>query len=414
MGLLMLITLINFFDRAAIAFAVPSLRSEFHLDPSTTGWVLGAFGIGYLISNPICGQLIDRFGVRWVLTITIVLWAVFMGQMAAASTVAGLVTARLFLGMGEGGSFPSISGVARGWLPPGERAIAIGIAMAAVPLSSAIGGPLIAALIGAFGWRAAYWTLAAFTLVWAAFWFVFYRDDPARSRHVNAAELALIRAAREAPAPTGTDAKAALRMVLSNRTILANNASAMVAAFFLFFFITWLPAYLKAAHGMSLQQVGNFSALAFGIATVTCVLAGVVSDRILARTGRLRAARSLPIAAALAPAGLALVPIGLGVPLWLALVCLTICLALILTVFPTQIAINVDVLPAAAALSHGFYAACVAISGILAPVIAGYIAEITGSFAGTFFLMAALGVFGTVVVLAFHRPDEDRRDGLTP
>ena len=212
-GVFMLITLINFFDRTAIAFAVPSLRREFGLDASATGWVLGAFGLGYLVSNPVCGHLIDRFGVRRILTVTILLWALFMGQMAAASTLLGLISARFLLGIGEGGSFPAMTGVTRSWLPVGERAVAIGMATAAVPLSSALGSPLIAGLIGSFGWRAAFWTLAGATLVWAAVWWVLYRDDPARSPRVNAAELAAIRAG--AAGPPEADARRALRTVRS-------------------------------------------------------------------------------------------------------------------------------------------------------------------------------------------------------
>ena len=61
---LALITLINYFDRAAIAFAVPDLRREFGFDAATMGWILGAFGLGYPVSEARGGHREHRFGAR--------------------------------------------------------------------------------------------------------------------------------------------------------------------------------------------------------------------------------------------------------------------------------------------------------------------------------------------------------------
>lgn len=400
-----LITLINFFDRAAIAFAVPAIRKEFGFDAATMGWVLGAFGIGYLVSNPVCGALIDRFGVRRVLTVTILAWALFMGMMALASTLAGMIVARLCLGFGEGGGFPAITGMTRAWLAPRERGVGLAIGAAAVPASSALGAPLITALIEGHGWRAAYWALAGVTLLWALVWWWLYRDDPARSRFVGAAELVHIRGG--GAAPSAAVGPVPWRAVLGNATVLATLASAFVTGFDLFFFISWLPDTLKTEFGFSLGEIGTFSAVAWGVATLACVAGGALSDRIVAVGGRLRTARSLPIAAARLGSGLALGPIGLGLPPGVALPLIVVGLAFVMAALPVEFASNLDVVPGSAALAHGFYAATVALAGFLAPVSAGYIAHFTGSMAAVFVLMGVLGVVGAGVVLACHRPERD-------
>ncbi|GAB5374882.1 MAG: MFS transporter [Acuticoccus sp.] len=414
---LALITLINYFDRAAIAFAVPDLRREFGFDAATMGWILGAFGLGYLVSNPICGHLMDRFGVRRVLTVTILLWAVFMGMMAATSTLLGMLVARFCLGLGEGGSFPAMSGVMRGWLAPRERAVGLGLTVAAVPLSSAIGAPLITALIEGYGWRAAFWMLAGATLVWAAIWWFLYRDDPARSRLVNAAELAHIRP-DGVPVPAGAGGgdtgAGAWRVVLTNRTAVTNYASAFVAGFNLFFFIGWLPDTLKTVYGLTLPQIGTFAACAWGLATILCVAGGYLSDRIAAAGRRLRVARSLTIAVWLLLAGLVLLPVGFGPPSAVAFVLIAAGMAFTMAAIPPQIASNLDVVPAFAALAHGVYAAAIALAGFLAPVVAGYLAKATGSLAATFVLMGALGILGAAIVVLFHHPDRDRAPAPTP
>ncbi len=51
-----------------------------------------------------------------------------------------------------------------------------------------------------------------------------------------------------------------------------------------------------------------------------------------------------------------------------------------------------------------------AISGFLAPVITGWVVDTSGSFQYAFLLMAALALSSVLVVLIFHRPDEDRAD----
>ncbi|WP_108659232.1 MFS transporter [Acuticoccus kandeliae] len=408
-GLLAIITLVNYLDRAAIGFAAPEIERELGLDATALGLMMGAFGIGYFLSNPVCGALIDRRGVRAILTVTILLWAASMGATALAHTVAGLAAARVLLGLAEGGSFPAMSGVVTRWLPPERRGSAFSLALAAVPLSLAIGGPLLSALVAGFGWRATYAILAASTLPWVALWWVFFRDDPGRSRFVNAAEARLVagRTPRLRQGERAGDGVGGLREILTNRTILANNWAVFVWSFYLFFFMSWLPGYLKAAHGVDLKAVGSFSFVAWGLATLALWAVGRLSDRIFAATGRLRRARSLPIALAILVATVAVIPLAGGGSLALAYACLTIAIATLMAATAPLVAINVDLMPHRAALSHGIFTACLAGAGFVAPSAVGWLRTLTGSFEAGFWLMAGLGLSAVLVIALFHRPDAD-------
>jgi len=73
-------------------------------------------------------------------------------------------------------------------------------------------------------------------------------------------------------------------------------------------------------------------------------------------------------------------------------------------------AVNVDIAPSRAATSLGIMDFAFAISGFLAPVMTGRVLDLRGSFTDGFLLMAALALSSVVVVLLFHRPDEDRED----
>lgn len=432
-GLLSSITLINYLDRAAIGFAAPEIQRELGLDATSLGLMMGAFGLGYLLSNPVFGLLIDRRGVRTILTLTILMWAASMVGTALAYTLAGLATARVVLGIAEGGSFPAISGVVSRWLPVGQRGRALSLSLAAVPFSMAIGGPLLSNLVDAFGWRATYVVLAALTVPWAILWWLLYRDRPRASPFVNDAEASLIETATTGPDATRTapgdavsidpksvergaaeraaGARAAalggLREIVLNRTILANNWAVFVWSFYLFFFMSWLPEYLRSAHGVDLRTVGSFSLVAWGLATLTLWAVGRLSDTILTRTGRLRLARSAPVGLSLLVATLAMVPLVNGGGLVLAYAALTVAIAALMAGTAPLVAINVDLLPQRAALSHGIFTACLAGAGMLAPALTGWLHTLTNSFAAGFVLMGGLGLSGVVVVALAHRPDAD-------
>jgi ACS family hexuronate transporter-like MFS transporter len=237
--LLFAISIVNYIDRAAISYSIPQIERDLGLSPTDAGGILGAFGLGYAITTVIGGFVVDRFGSRSVLAIAAVLWSLSIGATGLATGLGVLYGARVLLGISEGPNFPALTGAVSHWLAPRERATALGNALVAVPLALAIGGPIVTQLLGWFGWRGMFLFLFAPSIVWVPLWLWFFRDDPARSRFVNAAELDHIRAggndpsAAKAVAPSGT---ADIRFLLTNRTLLANYWAYFVYGYFLFFF----------------------------------------------------------------------------------------------------------------------------------------------------------------------------------
>ena len=96
--LLFAITVVNYVDRAAIAYAIPIIQRDLGLSPAATGAVLGAFGLGYAMTTLLGGFAVDRYGARAVLTIAAILWSLSIGMTGLATSVAILYTARILLG----------------------------------------------------------------------------------------------------------------------------------------------------------------------------------------------------------------------------------------------------------------------------------------------------------------------------
>ncbi len=421
--LLFAITVVNYVDRATISYAIPLMEQALGLSKLDAGTILGAFGIGYALTTLLGGIAVDRWGARGVLAVAAVLWSFSIGLTGAATGFAALYAARVLLGVAEGPNFPALTGAVSRWLPPQEQASALGYALVSVPLALAIGGPIVTQLLALLDWRWTFGVLFLISVVWVPLWLVLFRNDPAGSPHVNAEELAHIRAgapasgaheagrhgagAHEAQdAPVG--GRGIARLLLTNPTLLVNYWAFFVFGYFLFFFMTWLPSYLHQVYGLDLTTVGAFTVLPWLAAAAVLWAFGHWSDHLLKTTGRLRVARSYLIAGTQLVAAAAVVPVAFGVSLPLAVACITVAVAASMGANAAYYAVNVDIVPQRAATALGIMDFAFAVAGFLAPALTGWVLHLRGSFDDGFWLMAALGASSVVLVLAFHHPDRDR------
>jgi len=412
--LLFAISVVNYIDRAAISYAIPQMVRDLNLSPAEAGAILGAFGLGYAVTTLLSGIVVDRFGSRGVLAAAAILWSLSIGATGLAGGFSVLYAARVLLGMSEGPNFPALTGAVSRWLAPQERATALGNALIAVPLALAAGGPVITQLLGWFEWRGTFFVLFGLSILWVPLWLIFYRDDPGRSRFVNKAELAHIQSKEVPPqaasAPGGSIEKddTPVRLLFTNRTLLANYWAYFVYGYFLFFFMTWLPSYLEQAYGLKLIEVGLFTVLPWLAAAFALWAVARASDYLLRTTGRLRIARSYLIASTQLIAAIAVVPVALTHDLATAIACITVAVAASVGANAVSFAVNVDVVPQRAATAFGIMNLAFAIAGFLAPVVTGAVLKLQGSFVSAFWLMAGLAFASVLVVLCFHDPDRDR------
>lgn len=421
-ALLFAIIIINYVDRSAISYAIGPIAQDLGLDDTQRGLILGAFGIGYALTTFLGGILVDRFGARIVLAVSVALWVLSIGGTGLVQGFALLLVARAALGLAEGPMFPGMTGAISSWLSPRERAQALGYSLTAVPVSLAIGAPIVSSLIAWLGWRGMFYVLAVVSFLWLPLWWFLFRDRPEQSSFVNEAEIDEIRAnhsndttgdkADDQFTPAASDGATATtwRRMLSNPTLLANYWAFFVFGYFLFFFMTWLPGYLEKVFDLSVSAVGWFSVVPWAAASVVLFCLGHMSDAILRRTRRLRPARSYLIAGTQAIAAVSVVPVAFSSSLTLSLVLITIALAASMGANAAYYATNVDIAPDRSATALGIMDFGFAIAGFLAPAITGWVVGNQGGFAYAFFLLAALAASSVELTLLFHKPDADAID----
>ena len=415
-GLLFAIDLINYVDRTAISFGINEIAQQYHFDSQQVGLILGAFGIGYFVTTLTGGVVTDRFGTRRVLLIAATVWSLAMLASGLALGFLSLYAARLALGLAEGPNFPALERAVELWLPVHERARALSTALVGVPVALAIGAPIVTMLLSAFGWRGAFIVLGVVIVLWLPFFYFLFRNTPAQSRHINAAERSYIAADADALSPHGPNehgfaSRRQWKFILTNPTLLSNNWAFFVFGYFLFFFMTWLPDYLQHVYGLSLGAVGAFTFVPWALAAVLLWLAGRLGDHLYQRTHRLRVSISYVIIFSQLVAAIAVVPVAFVHSAGLAITLISVAVGFTLSGNAAYYQVPMVVAPSRPATALGVMNAGFAIAGFLAPTVTGYIVSATGDFRAAFWLLGILALSSVVATALFHRPDRSTRLG---
>src|SRR5438034_668947 len=99
--LLFAASLINYFDRQTLAFALPLLAKDFQLNAAQQGLVVSAFFWTYTYLQIPIGLCADRFNLRWLYAGAFVIWSLAQGLTGFAGSLAMLIGCRMLLGIGE-------------------------------------------------------------------------------------------------------------------------------------------------------------------------------------------------------------------------------------------------------------------------------------------------------------------------
>jgi len=294
-GMVAAMALILFLDRTSISVAAPMMMQEFGLSKTQMGLVFSAFAWGYAIGNVPGGWLGDRYGPRLVLTGMVLFWSVMTFATAHAVGLASLLAIRFVFGLGEAGAWPTATRAMVNWFPKSERGIVSGTTHSAALFATSAVPLLSVFIIEAFGWRALFHIFAVLGLIWAACWWLIYRNSPEQRPQVNAAELAHI--GRNAAIPGADDASPAAPVpwsrILRSKNLWFLGFSYIAFNYTSYFFYFWLPTYLVEHHHVSLTSMGVLASAPLGAGAVGSLCGGLATDFVYRRTKNLRIARRL-------------------------------------------------------------------------------------------------------------------------
>jgi ACS family hexuronate transporter-like MFS transporter len=301
-ALLFFATTINYIDRQILSLLKSTLDAELHWSNEDYGRVNAFFQGAYAFGLLLFGPFIDRFGTRIGYAVSIAAWSLAAMGHSLVGSIGGFYRARIALGLGEGGNFPSAIKAVALWFPKRERAFATTLFNSGANVGAIIAPVVIPPLRDAFGWRSAFVVAGIAGFVWLVLWLPLY-NVPEKIARLTRDELDHIRSDAEDPPVRGARGTSWFDL-LRYRQTWSFIAGKMLTDPVWWFFLTWLPDYFKKTRHLDLKNSWIHLASIYALVTVLSVFGGWLTGYLTRRgmpVGRARKISMLTFACCVLP-----------------------------------------------------------------------------------------------------------------
>ena len=357
--LLFLFLLVNFADKIVVGLAGAPIMDELKLQPEQFGHLGSSFFLLFSISAIIVGFIVNRVDTRWVLLVMAVIWSLAQFPMVGTVSFTTLVICRIILGAGEGPAFSVAAHAVYKWFPDEKRTLPTAILSQGSAFGVILAVPALNWIIVNHSWHYAFGALGVVGLMWVVAWLVMGKEGPL----VQTAAMA----ANEPRIP--------YFQLLTSRTFIGCCAATFGAYWALSLGLTWFTPFIVKGLGFSQKDAGWISVLPWVFGAVIVLLAGWISQVMLARGFTTRGARGVLGSVPMIVGGLVLAMIpyfGGGLQIALLVVGSGLCGA-IYVVCPPMLGEFTPVSQRGAVIA--IYGAIYTLAGILAPSVMGSVIQ---------------------------------------
>ena len=276
-GMISMLTVINYIDRQTLSVLAPTIREQFGMSNSSYSRVVTMFLLGYTISQALSGKILDRIGTRRGFMVFVGIWTIASMLHATARNVVQLSVFRFILGIGEAGNWPGAAKAVAEWFPVRERAFGMAIFNSGASVGAVLAPPLIAFVAINYGWRKAFFIGAGLSLIVMIAWFFFYRV-PTEHPLVTEREKQHIMSDQPPGDALNAETRRRWASLFQYRQVWAVVAARFFSDPIWWFLISWLPNYLKSERGFSLALIGMLAWIPFLFADIGNLSGGAVSS----------------------------------------------------------------------------------------------------------------------------------------
>jgi len=359
-------------DRTVLNPVMKDIQQEFGLNATQLGLISSLFFLSYAILQVPAGILGDRIGRKKVLVPGFILFGVFTAVTGTVKSFWQLIASRIVTGAGEGTYYGPQYGISSEQIPKQHRSTGSAIINSGMAFGIALGlmaSSWMAYTLG-YGWRAPFYFMALPTIVTGLLiWF-------------------LVRETARPQGAASASQQGAFGALVRNRNLQITFLMVFCSLFGFFMILTWLPYYLQTERGIPGKEIGNIASLVAWVSIPGGLLFARISDKL---------GRRKPLVFALVPvAAASLVSIA-----WLDSVSAVIVAICVYGFFgklaldPVLIATVADNAPQQSyGTAYGIFNFVGMSSSILAPTVAGMVADATGSLAANFYISAVVLVVG--------------------
>lgn len=269
-------TTINYLDRAVISLLKGTLGDEFNWSESDYANIVVIFQLCYAIGMMGAGRLIDKLGTKIGYGLATGLWSIAAVAHGAVTSTLGFFFARGALGITEAGNFPAAIKATAEWFPKKERAFATGIFNSGANIG-AITAPLTVPFIAKqWGWEWAFILTGLIGFIWLIFWFWLY-EIPKKHKKLSKEEYAYIHSdtdEKQEDAAVASSPKLSWGKLLTYKQTWAFAVGKFLTDPIWWFYLFWLPDFLKKEYGLSETGVAFPVAMAYTLATLGSIFGG--------------------------------------------------------------------------------------------------------------------------------------------
>lgn len=283
-GLLFIVTALSFLDRQVLSMSILKIKQDISITDSDYSWITNGFIAGYAIMFTLGGVIIDKFGTKWGLALSLAVWAVASGLHSIATSVTAFVIFRFILGIGEGGCFPGVIKAVIEWIPVHRRSLATGIAIGGSAIGAVVAPLLVISMLDSVGWRIIFLVSPAIGLIWIVFWLYF--NNKKNSRYKVAPENIVVLKDSIQKEP-----KYSFVTILKNRNAWIFIAMRVLFDPIFYFLMFWIPKFMSESRHIPLETIGKLFWIPFLVLGLSNILGGYLSDKIFKKTSSLNIAR---------------------------------------------------------------------------------------------------------------------------
>src|SRR6202790_3047864 len=282
---LMVCYFVSFVDRVNVGFAALQMNKDLHLSPAAFGFGGGLFFLSYFLCEVPSNLLLQKIGARlWIARIMIT-WGVLAAGMALVRGSHSFYLMRLLLGAAEAGFFPGVILYLTYWFPREYRARIIGMFTVAIPVSSFLGSPISAALLGMNGWlglRGWQWMFimeGAPAVLLGLFCLFILSDKPSSAPWLDPDQKAWLNGRLQSESGRSKRVgQISLWRLLWNKHVLVLSVTLAGSTAVSSGLQIWQPQIIKS-YGLTNMQTGLLNSVPFALASVIMVLWGRRSDQ---------------------------------------------------------------------------------------------------------------------------------------
>jgi ACS family hexuronate transporter-like MFS transporter len=244
------------------------------------------------------GRIVDKLGTKWGYAWAIIIWSIgamvhalsipigeifssvlgWIGIGAVSVSVAGFMFGRAVLAIGEAGNFPAAIKATAEYFPKKERSFATGIFNSGANVGAILAPLSVPWIASNWGWEFTFIIIGAVGFLWLIFWFYYY-EKPEKQKRLSAEEFAYINKNDANELDEKAEVEVAVKKeswvkLLGYRQTWAFTFGKFMTDGVWWFFLFWLPAYLKAQYGIVGEGVMLPLAFVYTLAMVGSIAGG--------------------------------------------------------------------------------------------------------------------------------------------